>query len=209
MNADLFGEALAIPAIVHSAPTSQRALAIGPAAASLLTAASRYPFTELVYIGEDAPQELRSPVRPDRRLRIIPGMLDLPREWFADIIAVASPGLSESALNTARRLSGKDTVTVVAVDKTQSMAELRKRLMKLWRSVAPYREHIPEAQYFFLVSDMQLSAKRPVPVWTKRLNEAYMPSMFRLGKDELALFAPPQQPQPNLIPTVANLKGKA
>jgi len=201
--ADLFGEALAVPAIVHTQASTQRALAIGPAASSLLTAASRYPFAELVYLGDDAPKSLRSPSRPDRRLRILPGIMDLPRDWYADVVAVATPGTPDASLNLARRLSSNTTVGVVALDKPQAGGELRKRLQSLWRWVVPYREHLPEPQVFFLVSDAPLSVKRPIPSWTRRLTEGYLSSLFRFGKDEsaaLSLNTP-------VVPTVSNLKG--
>ncbi len=199
--ADLFGEVLAVPPIVYTAATAQRALAIGPAASALLTAASRYPFAELVYLGDDAPQTLRAPSRPDRRLRILPGMMDLPRDWYADVLAVTTPGLPDTSLNVARRLSSRETVGVIAVDKPQNGADLRRRLQKLWRFVMPYREHVPEAQVFFLVSDAPLAVKRPLPSWTKRLSDTYLPSLFRLGKDEtIALM-------PGVAPTITNLKG--
>ncbi len=198
---DLYGEALAVPAIVHSPPTAQRALAIGPGASSLLTAASRYPFAELVYLGDDAPQALRSPSRPDRRLRIIPGMLDLPRDWYSDVTSVAVTGTPDAPLNLARRLSSKDTVVVIAIDKAPTGADVRKRLLKLWRFAIPYREHLPEPQIYFLCSDVPLSLKRPLPSWTKRLNDGYMTSLFRLGKDELSALSSPA--------SVPNLKGPA
>jgi hypothetical protein len=199
----MFAEAFAVPPVIHAVAGAQRALAIGPAAASLLTVASRYPYTELVYLGEDAPSQLRSPVRADKRVRIVHGTRDLPRDWYADVIGIAVPGTPESALSAARQLAGPTTVVVVAADRAQAAPALRRMLQSLWKSVAPYREYLPDRQLFFLASDLQLSTKRPIPAWTRRLNEPYMLSMFRFPKDEYsALYSPAP-----VVPTVSNLKG--
>jgi len=195
----VFDEALAVPAIVHSPVASTKALAIGKAAAALLVTAARYPFRELVYLGDDAPAGLQQGLRSSARVQIVPSARDLPRGWQADVIAVASPGLPDSVLLTARQLAHPGTVVVIAVDRYSAGGVAKRALAKLWRTVTPYREVLPtqtEPQLFLLASDLPISLKRPVPGWTRRVSDGYLPAMFRFPKDEYTALhsLPPTSP---------------
>lgn len=187
--ADVFGEAFGVVPVIHTPATAQRALAIGAPAASLLQVAARYPFTELVYLGDDAPQAIRQPLRPDRRMRVISSTRELPADWRADVIAIAVPGLPDSVVAAARQLSGPETVVAIAVDRFGAGPIAKRLIERSWRTVIPYREWLPEPQLYLLASDQPLTRRRPVPGWTRRLSEGYLPALFRFPKDEYsALF---------------------
>lgn len=191
-----FDEGLSIPAIAHTPVAAARALALGPAATALLVTAARYPFRELVYLGEDAPAFLRKGLRSAARVHIAAAARDLPADWKADVIAITVPGLPDASLALARQYSHPGTVVVVAVDKFAAGGVAKRAVSKLWRTVIPYRDFIPEAQLYLLASDSPVTTKRPVPGWSARISESYMPAMFRFPKDEYtALHAlPPVSP---------------
>lgn len=193
--ADIFAEALSVVPLIHTDPSATKALAIGTAAASLLVAAGRYPFTDLVFAGEEVPSALRSPSKPDRRLRVVKDAREILPSWKADVIAVAVPGLPDSTIAAARAASGPSTVVVMAVDRMSVGGTAKRLLEKSWRVVIPYREYLPESQLYLLASDRPLSRLRPVPGWTRRLSEGYLPALFRFAKDDYAsLMDPPQRP---------------
>jgi hypothetical protein len=190
-----FNEALAIPAIVHTPVQATKALAVGASATPLLATAARYPFRELVYLGDDPPATLRAGFRSPARVSILSSPRDFAPAWQADVIAISTPGLPDAILQTAKALSHAGTVVVVAVDQFAAGAAARRLLLKHWRSVVPYRENVPEPQLFLLASDVPLSQRRPVPGWARRISPTYLPSMFAFPKDEnAALFAPPPAP---------------
>lgn len=185
-QAEMFGEAFGVVPIVHTPPNAQKALAIGNAASALLFVAGRYPFTDLVYAGDDAPASIRQPTKADKRLRVLAKITDLPSDWKADVIAIAAPGLPDATVAEARKHADSGTVVVIAVDRYSAGGVAKRLLEKYWRVVVPYREFLPTPQLYFLASDTQLSRKRPVPGWTRRLSEGYMPALFRFPKDEHA-----------------------
>jgi hypothetical protein len=186
---DAFNELMGVVAISHVAPTALRAAAIGqPAAAAVLGTAARYPFAELVTVGSDSPVL----AKPDRRLRAISSPRDLPPDWKADVIGVAVPGLPDAALAAARAMSCSNTVVVVAVDRYDAGPAAKRLLDRHWRVVIPYHDYLPEPHLFLLASDSPISRKRPIPAWTRRLSEGYLPALFRFPKNEYGpLFAGP------------------
>ena len=191
MAGGAFDESFAVPAILHTPVEAQRVLAIGPAAVPLLNVARRYPsFRELVYLGEDAPAALRGP-KPDSRVRSVTSTRDLPRDWVADVIGVAVQGMPESVLTAAKQLSGPQTVVVVAVDRYAAGPTVKRLVERLWGTVIPYRDHVPNEQLYLLASDMGMKRHRPMPGWTERLSEGYLTALFRFPKnDQAALFSP-------------------
>lgn len=186
-----FDESLAVPAILHTPLAAQRVLAIGAAAAPLLTVARRYPtFRELVFLGDDLPASARG-TKPDSRIRSVAGARDLPREWVADLIGIAVPGLPDSALTTAKQLAGPQTVVVVAVDRYNAGPSAKRLMERQWSTVIPYRDHTPNEQLYLLASDVGMKRHRPMPGWTERLSEGYLTALFRFPKnDQAVLFAP-------------------
>lgn len=194
-SADIFAEALGVVALVHTPTVATRALAIGPTASAVLAAASHYPFSELVYLGDDAPAQLRKPSRTRKSFaHIVSGVKDLPTNWVADVIGVAVPGLPDNVLAMARTVSGPQTVLVVAVDRYSAGQTAKRLLERSWQFVVPFREYLPDPQLYFLVSDTRLTIKRPVPAWTRRISEGYLPALFKFPKDEYAAFNAPRPP---------------
>lgn len=202
--AEVFAEALGVVPVVHTPASAKRALAIGPPAVAVLSAAGRYPFMELVYLGEDAPAAVRQPRQADKRLRAVNSILDLPADWKADVIAIAVPGIPDEVLSAARRSSHAATVVAVAVDRYASGPAAKRQLERHWRTVIPYREHLPAAQLYLLASDTTVRRERPIPSWTRRLSEGYIPAMFRFPKDEHVALngpgTPPSRPTPARTP---------
>jgi hypothetical protein len=197
-SAEVFAEAMAVVPLVHTPSNATRALAFGQPASALLGTAARYPFSDLVYIGEDVPAFLRNPPKADRRVHVLltaAGLArELPKDWQADVVAVAVPGNPEALLGTIRQLSAPGAVVAVAVDRPALGPVIKHLMERRWRTVIPYREYLPDSQLFLLASDRPLSRQRPVPSWTKRLSEGYLPALFRFPKDEYAALFSGSQP---------------
>ncbi len=186
-NLDIFGEALVIVPLVHvPVLPMQHVLAIGPGAAATAAYALRYPtFAEVVVIGDQLPQGLRQ----DKRVRMVARLEDLAPEWRADLVTVSLHGMSEPVLQQLRKHMQPGAVASIALDRASALRSTKELLKRNWPNVAPYREHCPEASWFFLVSDRAWAKHRPVPAVAKRMTDRYLPALFTLAKDEYnALF---------------------
>jgi hypothetical protein len=190
---DHFHEALGIVPLVHlPVAQGQKVLVVGKDALYAGGLALRYPTTAEVMI-VDAELGKPSPTA-DKRVHWVARMEDLPADWKADFVAVAVPALTDSLVDAVRRRHLAETgVGVFAISRPGAVRAAKDTLRRFWTTVQPYREHVPPAMdpsgsmWFMLVSDHAFSRQRPVPAWTKRISDKYLPALFTLSKDEYAL----------------------
>jgi hypothetical protein len=174
-----------VPFIHLPVVQGQRVLAVGPAAKSLAMTALRYPTTvEVVTIG--------IPAMPttDPRVRSLSSLLDLPIGWRADLVGVAEQVISDRMLESLHQLHNSDTGVLVAASPSPvAVRRLKDMLRAQWSTIQPYREWTGDAvpSWFFLAADHGFKRHRPVPSWTVRLSEKYLPALFTLSKDEYAV----------------------
>lgn len=184
-NHDVFTEALVVTPLIH-VPVGklQHVLAIGQGAVATAAYALRYPsFAEVVVIGESLPPAMRQ----DKRIRQVRSLEELEKStpgWKADFVTVSLIGMSEGVLQQVRSHMNPGAVASIAVDRSTALRSTKELAKRYWAQVAPYREHCPEACWFFLVSDRTLTKHRPVPGVAKRLTDRYLPALFTLAKDE-------------------------
>jgi hypothetical protein len=175
-------DAFAIVPLVHlPVVKGQRVLAIGPAAMSMAVAALRYPTNVEVVI--------QAMPTTDPRVRKIDDLAALPAGWVADLVGVAAPELSESLLTQIHQRHNSTTgVAVFAVPGPRAVRPLKDALRSRWNTLQPYREWTGEAvpSWFILAADHGFKRHRPVPGWTSRLSDKYLPALFTLSKDEYA-----------------------
>jgi hypothetical protein len=182
---DAFTEALAMVPMVHLPVTQgQRVLIVGKDAVPAAIVALRYPTTVEVVIVDPAP-----PVLQDKRVRTVARMEALAPAWKADLVAVAMPVITDSLVQAVYNHHRADTgVAVFALARAQQVRASKEQLRKLWSSVQPYREQVVEAEggaaWFLLAGDHGFKRHRPVPAWSKRLTDKYLPALFTLAKDE-------------------------
>lgn len=180
---DKFSEAISVIPIVHTPLSAARVLIIGQAALPAAWLAMRYPqFTDIISIGADAPPSLLN----TRRFRQVPSLDQVPGGWLADLIVIASPTVDSLALRQVHAHSSRNAVVAVACPSPAGARMMRDTLRSFWSVVAPYREHLPEPAYFLLASNAPLTKVRPVPAYTRRISDNYLPAMFTWGKDEYA-----------------------
>ncbi len=66
----------------------------------------------------------------------------------------------------------------------------RDLVQKYWSVVQPYREHLPgqaAPQWFLMAGNHGFKRHRPVPGWTSRLTDKYLPVLFTFSKDEVQM----------------------
>ena len=79
-------------------------------------------------------------------------------------------------------------VAVFAAPSPASVRPLKDALRSRWGTLQPFREWTGDAtpSWFILAADHGFRRCRPVPGWTTRLSEKYLPALFTLSKDEYA-----------------------
>ncbi len=173
-----------VPMVHLPVTQGQRVLIVGKDAVPAAVVALRYPTTVEVVIIDPAP-----PVLQDKRVKTLARMELLAPAWKADLVAVAMPVVTDSLAQAVYNHHRADTgVAVFALARAQQVRASKEQLRKLWSSVQPYREQVVEAEggaaWFLLAGDHGFKRHRPVPAWSKRLTDKYIPALFTLAKDE-------------------------
>lgn len=185
---DAFAEALGMVPMVHLPVTAgQRILIVGRDAAPAALVALRYPTTVEVVVIDPSP-----PALADKRVRSLARMEQLNPAWKADLIAVAVPVITDSLAQSVYDHHRADTgVAVFALARAQQVRATKEQLRKHWSSVQPYREVVPASEggtaWFLLAGNHGFKRHRPIPAWSKRLTDKYIPALFTLAKDEYTL----------------------
>ena len=187
-SADIFNEALAVVPIVHTpVEPNQRILVVGASALAAAVMALRYPtFVEVGIVAP--PSDVPIGLRQDKRIRVYATLADVPRGWIASLIVVAVPNLLEEQVAVVKTHATPASVVCFALDRVAVGRQTKELLRRYWPSVAPYREHLPTsgAVLFMLAGSGRLERQRPVPGWTRRISDRYIPAMFTFAKDEYA-----------------------
>jgi hypothetical protein len=76
----------------------------------------------------------------------------------------------------------------LALERFEQAAKLRASIRPFWRDIAIYREHLPEPAAFILASTMPINRARPVPKFSKRYTDKYVPALFTFSKDEYQML---------------------
>lgn len=194
MAGDAFSEALALIPLIHlQVAANQRVLLMGADAAPAALAVLRYPQTVEVVIVDDS---ARSPAQlGDKRVKYAPNLAAIPAAWKADLLIVATPGISPVKVQALRAHHRADTgVAVFAVARASQVRATKDTLRLSWSVVQPYREFTPDVEdptarvaWFLMAADHGFKRHRAVPPWSKRMTDKYVPAVFTLAKDEYAL----------------------
>ena len=184
---DPFGEALSVVPIVHlPVLPNQRVLLIGVGATAALGTVLRYPTTAQVLVIDAPAFEVK-----DKRVRFVPRLDQVPADWQADLAIVAVPVTSDSMLDAVKQRVRPDSgIVCIALARPSQVRAAREAARNRWSLVQPYRENVPgqkEPAWFLLAGDNGFKRYRPIPSWTTRLSESYVPALFTLSKDEYAL----------------------
>lgn len=184
---EAFAEALAVPAMLQISPLKRvRVMTFGQWALPMAKLALRYPSTaEVVLVGADA-----HTVPKDRRARGFARLEDVPKEFRADLVAVAVPGDPSTVLSSLKGHMDPEGLLVVALDQFSRGRVVKDALRRDWKHILPYREFTPpDTALLLLAADRRLGPSlRPFPPNLHRLNPRYMQAMFQLAADEYALL---------------------
>lgn len=171
--------------IVHL-PVShgQNVLLVGKGSGAAADVALRYPTTSSVLVVDEQVST------KDKRVQA--ARLDqLPTGWNADLAIVVVPTLTDTLVGSVRkRHEANNGVAVFAVAQPALVRRYRELLKQYWSVVQPYREYLPgqkDPQWFLMAGDHGFKRYRPVPGWTSRLTDKYLPVLFTFSKDEYAL----------------------
>lgn len=179
---DAFSEALAVVPVVHMPVTpGQQVLLLGPGAGVAADIVLRYPTTSAVYIVGD------TITSKDRRVQAVPSLDQVPPGW-ADLSVIVIPVLTDPIVAaTYARHRANTGIAVFALANPTQVKAARDLVKKTWSVVQPYREHTANGPaWFLLAGDHGFKRHRPMPGWTSRLTEKYLPALFTLAKDEYA-----------------------
>jgi hypothetical protein len=179
---DAFSEALAVVPVVHMPVTpGQQILLLGPGSAAAADIVLRYPTTAAVAIVGD------TSTSKDRRVQVLPSLDTVPSAW-ADLAVVVIPVLTDAIVKAvyARHRPGSGLAVFAVANPTQVGAS-RDLVKATWSVVQPYREHTATGPaWFLLAGEHGFKRHRPMPGWTGRLTDKYLPALFTLAKDEYA-----------------------
>jgi hypothetical protein len=179
---DAFSEALAVVPVIHMPVTpGQQVLLLGPGAGAAADIVLRYPTTTSVLVVGD------TVTTKDRRVQTMSSLDLVPLGW-ADLSVVVIPVLTPAIVQAvyARRRAPAGIAVFALANPTQVKAT-RDLVKTIWTVVQPYREHTENGPaWFLLAGDHGFRRHRPVPGWTGRLTEKYLPALFTLAKDEYA-----------------------
>jgi hypothetical protein len=186
---DAFTEALAVVPLIHlPAAPGQHVLLIGQGAGATADVVLRYPTTTSVVVIGDS---VSAAAQKDKRVQLAPALDQVPPAWQADLSLVVVPGLTDqlSSAIAARRVQGTGMAVIAVANPTQVNA-MRTQALRSWPVVQPYREHIAAGPggggpaWFLLAGKYHFKRQRPMPGWTTRLSDRYLPALFTLAKDE-------------------------
>lgn len=179
---DAFSEALAVVPVVHMPVTpGQQILLLGPGAGAAADIVLRYPTTASVLVVGD------SLASKDRRVQSAPSLDAVPTGW-ADLSVIVIPVLTDAIVGATYARHRPDTgIAVFALANPTQVKASRDLVKKSWSVVQPYREHTTNGPaWFLLAGDHGFKRHRPMPGWTGRLTDKYLPALFTLAKDEYA-----------------------
>ncbi len=161
-------------------------LLVGKGAGAAAEIALRYPTTSSVLTVEDPL------ANKDKRLQNLTRIEQTPPGWTADLAIVVVPAITEALAAAVRqRHAARGGVAVFAIMQPGQLRRARELLRQYWAVVQPYREHLPGQavpQWFLMVGDHGFKRHRPMPGWTSRLTDKYLPVLFTLSKDEYVLY---------------------
>ncbi len=183
---DAFGEALGVVPIVHLPVTpGQNVLLVGKGSGTVAEIALRYPTTASILTVEDPL------ANKDSRVQNLTRIDQVPQGWASDLAIVVVPNVTESLVNAVRqRHRAQDGVVVFAIMQPGQVRAARDLVQKYWSVVQPYREHLPgqaAPQWFLMAGNHGFKRHRPVPGWTSRLTDKYLPVLFTFSKDEVQM----------------------
>ncbi len=174
-----------VPIIHLPVMPGQNVLLLGKGSGAVAEVALRYPTTAKVVTVEDPL------ANKDSRVQNLTRFDQLPPAWMADLSIVVVPAITEALVAAVRQKhNAKDGVVVFAIMNPNQVRTARDLVQKYWSVVQPYREHLPgqvAPQWFLMAGNHGFKRHRPVPGWTSRLTDKYLPVLFTLSKDELAL----------------------
>jgi hypothetical protein len=181
---DAFTEALAVVPMVHlPVVPGQRVLLLGPGAGAAADVILRYPDIATVAVIGDS---VSAAAAKDRRVVMAPSLDQVPPSFGASLSIVAVPALTDALMAGvyARHLPGAG-IAVFAIANPTQVRQLKDLVKRSWPFVQPYREHTPTGPaWFLLAGDQGFKRARPMPGWTSRLTDKYLPALFTLAKDE-------------------------
>lgn len=181
---EAWAEAFSVPPMLH-VPTLKpvNILTQGQFSLPMAKLALRYPNTnEVRIVGSDTTPS-------DRRVHGHARLEDLPREFIADVVAIAVPGDPISLLPALKQRMAPDALIIIGIDQFSRGRHVKDAMTKLWRQVLVYREQAPDPSLFLMASDRRFGATlRPFPPNLKRLNPRYLQSMFVFPTDEYNLL---------------------
>jgi hypothetical protein len=187
---DAFTEALAVVPMVHlPVVPGQRVLLLGPGAGSAADVILRYPDIATVAVIGDS---VSAAAAKDRRVVMAPSLDQVPPSFGASLSIVAVPALNDALMAGvyARHLPGAG-IAVFAIANPTQVKQLKDLVKRSWPFVQPYRENVPPSvnapagpAWFLLAGDQGFKRARPMPGWTSRLTDKYLPALFTLAKDE-------------------------
>lgn len=174
---EIFSEAVSVIPWIH-VPIAQakRILVLGNSAKPIGDLALRFPeVQEVRYVGVPAPK--------DARATTFAALKDLPAAFNADLAVVAIPSISPESLAALRRVVPHGLVCI-ALERFNQASSARAAIRPLWREVTIFRENLPEPAAFVLASNLPIERVRPVPKFSKRYTDKFVPALFTFAKDE-------------------------
>lgn len=188
---DAFTEALAVVPMVHL-PVSpgQRVLLLGPGAGAAADVVLRYPDIATVAVVGDS---VSAAAAKDRRVVAAPTLDQVPPSFGAALQIVVVPGLTDALMAALYARHQPGGIAVFALANPTQVRQLKNQVKRSWPVVQPYRENVPPTAtapggpaWFVLAGDQGFKRARPMPGWTSRLTDKYLPALFTMAKDEYA-----------------------
>ncbi len=174
-----------VPMVHLPVAPGQNVLLVGKGSGVVAEIALRYPTTASVLTVDDPL------ANKDKRVQNLTRIDQTPPGWKADLAIVVVPVITEALVSSIRqRHEANNGVAVFAVAQPSQVRRYRELLKQYWSVVQPYREYLPgvaQPQWFLMVGDHGFKRCRPVPGWTSRLTDKYLPVLFTFSKDEYML----------------------
>lgn len=174
-----------VPIVHLPVAPGQNVLLVGKGSGVAAEIALRYPTTASILTVDDPL------ANKDKRIQNLARIEQVPAGWKADLAIVVTPTLTDALVSSIRqRHEATNGAAVFAVAQPALVRRYRELLKQYWSVVQPYREYLPgqkDPQWFLMAGDHGFKRYRPVPGWTSRLTDKYLPVLFTFSKDEYAL----------------------